>query len=472
MKKLICIALTLVMLLSALFVVAVPTTAEEPAEPITPDTSWYDPEADILFISDAADLLGMAALAADGNCFTEQTIELTADIDLNPGWTASYKVENGAAVYTAPANAWTGIPAFYGSFDGRGHTISGLYRNVEMAPVSGWVAHTGGFINEIAGGKHMFFKNVAFVNSLFICTSQEGGMGNKGIGGLIGMLKAPTFEIDNVYSDMTVVYINRTTDNKAKIGGVIGRFANITNPTVENGKITEYTSNVKNLAYAGTVMTLDASLQTGNVKLNNELNLGQILGDGTNLLPTGATDNVWRSTVLFTNCAGLGNLVSLSSEGNGGGKMTFVNYIEGKKAEGTQIVEATFKIKEKYPDATFDASKADFTYSPAVSSLVPTSVAKMLDPNEPAMPNDPSYVPPVTDDTDDTTAGEESTAAPETNAPETNAPETNTPETKGEETSGTTDDAAEEGCASAVGFAVIVPVAAVAFAFVAKKKKD
>lgn len=146
MKKLLSLFLTLCMLLSAVSVLAVNVSAADGA--LTPDTTWYTDhkEETDLYIDDAADLLGFAALlagqigndtvladaAAEAKIFTGKTVRLRADIDLNPGWIAGSRTEaigDAQGQLIVPANVWAAVNGhgFTGMFDGDGHTVSGLY---------------------------------------------------------------------------------------------------------------------------------------------------------------------------------------------------------------------------------------------------------------------------------------------------------------------------------------------------------
>jgi len=89
----------------------------------TPDTSWYTGSSPYT-ITTAEQLAGLASLSTTNN-FEGETIILGADIVLNDtsnfaNWESS-----------PPANQWTPIGTsdsrFKGTFDGNGHTISGLY---------------------------------------------------------------------------------------------------------------------------------------------------------------------------------------------------------------------------------------------------------------------------------------------------------------------------------------------------------
>ncbi|MDR0517835.1 MAG: hypothetical protein LBH25_12400 [Fibromonadaceae bacterium] len=91
------------------------------------DSEWYwENEQQTEFtISTAAQLAGLAQLVNGGNDFSGKTIKLTANIMLND--TANWRKWSE----TKPANAWTPIGngghPFYGTFDGGGKVISGVY---------------------------------------------------------------------------------------------------------------------------------------------------------------------------------------------------------------------------------------------------------------------------------------------------------------------------------------------------------
>ena len=93
------------------------------------DTSWYtnDTTVSTFYISTAAQLAGLAKLVNEGNNFSKKTIQLTKDIRLN-----EQDVPTGGHEWT-PIGKYGSRKAkkpFSGTFDGQGHTISGLYINV------------------------------------------------------------------------------------------------------------------------------------------------------------------------------------------------------------------------------------------------------------------------------------------------------------------------------------------------------
>ena len=234
MKKLLALFLTLCMLLSVVSVMAVTVGADgetADATAITPDTAWYDDnkEKTDLYIGTAAELLGFSKListqllnskdfdaATDAEkIFVGKTIHITADIDLNPGWTAGE---------TAPTNKWLSqnYHGFTGMIDGGGHTISGIY-------LSTTANHTGIFGNARGGTaeKPVGVKNLTIKNSYVASTTNI-------VSGLFGSI--PTSEnnkgrhvlIENVGMEMTIV--GATTE----VGSVFGFVSLGNNVTIRN----------------------------------------------------------------------------------------------------------------------------------------------------------------------------------------------------------------------------------------------
>ncbi len=89
------------------------------------DTSWYrNTSAKEYKIRTAEELAGLANIVNGGENFEGKTIYLENDIVLNEGDSSRWNE-------TAPKNEWTPIgekgKMFKGTFDGRGHTVSGMY---------------------------------------------------------------------------------------------------------------------------------------------------------------------------------------------------------------------------------------------------------------------------------------------------------------------------------------------------------
>lgn len=120
-------------------------------------------------ISTADELRLFASMVNGGN--PGISAKLTADIELNntTGW------ENWGN--TPPANSWTPIGDYFtGTFDGQGHTISGLYVNNSDYP-----SHYAGLFGSLDGGGTV--ENVGVTKS-YIQGSDHAGY----TGGIVGLL--------------------------------------------------------------------------------------------------------------------------------------------------------------------------------------------------------------------------------------------------------------------------------------------
>ncbi|MBE6553770.1 MAG: hypothetical protein E7666_05445 [Ruminococcaceae bacterium] len=107
-------------------------------KPIIPDFSWWNTTDKTFDISSEAQLLalvemsqrhGASPFATDLGIttkpnFKDYTFNLTEDLTFNEGTTFN---ADGTWSGKAPVNGWGVINDFYGTFNGNGHTISGLY---------------------------------------------------------------------------------------------------------------------------------------------------------------------------------------------------------------------------------------------------------------------------------------------------------------------------------------------------------
>lgn len=257
MKKYVSLFLTLCMLVAVLvpfMALTVGADGESTATgAITPDTSWYDEhkEDTDLYINDAADLLGFSKLLStqmkvnDGDVheadditkvdatlkiFYGKTVHITADIDLNPGWTLD---ENNP---TKPTNVWLNQPyhSFTGMIDGHGYTISGIWYDCSTNASN----HVGIFGN-LKGGteeKPVGAKNLAIVNSYV------NSNGNGTFGGLFGGVPASEsvlnhtgyYLLENIYVDILTVSSYATANAGYYMGGLIGYVTDKQTVTIKN----------------------------------------------------------------------------------------------------------------------------------------------------------------------------------------------------------------------------------------------
>ena len=159
-------------------------------------------ENDPYKIANGAHLAYLAAESNKGNSFSGAYFILTNDIALNSGNAEDWEV-------TAPANMFTPIgvwnSGFAGCFDGKGHTISGMYQNGNG---------NMGLFGNIGGGA--IIKNLAIVNTYVKSSAGESGA-------LVGQSDRSSTNdilIENVYIEASVYGGN------SSVGGVIGNLSN------------------------------------------------------------------------------------------------------------------------------------------------------------------------------------------------------------------------------------------------------
>jgi len=249
MKKFLSIALTAAMLLS--FAVIGTAAAEVyDGTSVSASLSGAGTEADPYLIANGADLAFFAANPVDGASY-----KLTADIV----WSSYTKGAEAPA-----ANNWTAIASFNGTFDGNGHSISGLYSKGDKS-IALFANATG------------TIKNLTIKDSYF--------EGVKYVGALVAQLvagtdsaAAPALTIDNCvsYADLCA------TKNNALIASMVG-------DALGNARTPNYLAlSVTNCVNYGTVSTT----ATGTVYIS------------------GIVGRAFGIPVVIDNCANFGDIVS------------------------------------------------------------------------------------------------------------------------------------------------------------------
>lgn len=176
---------------------------------------WYNQYAQESIIDSVEDLYGFA-LMSYSETFQNKVVKLGADITVNEG-----KATQWASGKKIPDNCWIPIgrtPAFQGTFDGDGHTISGVY-GTTAAPfmgLFGWV------------GNNSEVKNFRLTNSFFEQTSTSASA----LGSISGRLEG---KLNTIYSDAIVSTVG------VNVGGVVGY------------KLTDIESSMSNCWYDGTI---------------------------------------------------------------------------------------------------------------------------------------------------------------------------------------------------------------------------
>ncbi len=214
---------------------------------------------------------------------------LVNDIDLNPGYTFA---ADGSYTYSGEGEApsvqsWTPIGGYTGTFDGNGHTVSGMYIN----NIS--VINQGLFGVVSRGGT---VQNLGVVNSYIFSYDYVGSVVGYNIG-----------TVQNCYNTGAVV----ATSTLAYVGGVVGE----NDGTVQNCYNTGAVTGTDARAYVGGVVgyndgTVQNCYNTGTIS-SDSANKGGIVG--------GNNGNVTNCYYLNTSAStgigdGTGEATSLTAE--------------------------------------------------------------------------------------------------------------------------------------------------------------
>lgn len=200
-------------------------------------TNELSQDGGFYLISTADELRLFASMVNNGN--PGISAKLTADIELNntTGW------ENWGS--TAPANSWTPIGSYFtGTFDGQGHTISGLY----YVNNSDYPSYYVGLFGSLEGGGTV--ENVGVTKSYMQSSDYTGGIVGLMYGGTIrncyctGIVRCQGYGGGGIVG-MNYGYDNSTIENcyfagsissqygyDEMIGSIVGgRGAEYVNPT-------------------------------------------------------------------------------------------------------------------------------------------------------------------------------------------------------------------------------------------------
>ncbi len=221
-------------------------------------------------IQSAADLAYFADSVNGGNNYDKKTVKLTTDIRWNDvtnfaSWT---KTTTGLNQWTRIGNNWSRV--FAGTFDGQGHTVSGIYYVYTTSSGGGDQAH-GFFGNLIGTVKNLNLKNCYFDGT-------NGQWATK-IGAIAGLTQWGNPTIDNCHVVDTVV----DGSGKVHVGGLVGTpWADAATFTLTNSS---FSGTVKAASYAGGLvgrsgaqkLTIDKCTFNGTIALTGESN-GGIIG--------------------------------------------------------------------------------------------------------------------------------------------------------------------------------------------------
>ncbi|MBQ8849126.1 MAG: hypothetical protein IJ011_02190 [Clostridia bacterium] len=223
-----------------------------------------------------------------------KTFKLTADIDLNAGvdW-AAYNADPEGYSGIRPANVWVSS-LFWGTIDGQGHTIKGLWHEnfMKNATVKTVETNTGTKTLSFSAMKSMGLvqepKDGTVVRNLVI----DGGyfhdfstVGGCSMGAVIGCVSnGGTFAVENCYigEDFTVD-ASDTPNMNHSFGGVIG-----SNWSTDSAQ----TLTVKNVVFDGTLVTPTAATPAFGYMI------GKAQNSSSRLLNLTVTDCMFTGTLI------------------------------------------------------------------------------------------------------------------------------------------------------------------------------
>ncbi|MBQ9544536.1 MAG: hypothetical protein IJV00_05365 [Clostridia bacterium] len=203
-------------------------------------TGGYSTSDPVIYVSSVDDLMELSFVNRFiGASFASQTVRLTDNIVFNTGRASDW----GAA---PPENVWEPITGFAGTFDGDGHSISGLYVNTSGS--------AGLFASLAAGGT---VRDLALFNSRIINSATS-------CGGVIGSTGA-NCRVENVFCEAIIEC------SSSMAGGIV---AVVGNNTVVDGCV-----------FAGSIWAqgrycggIVGNTNFNRVTITNCLNLGSVAG--------------------------------------------------------------------------------------------------------------------------------------------------------------------------------------------------
>ena len=291
---------------------------------IVADTTWYDASKTNQTIVDEADFYGLTKLSLLKNTFAGKVVELSDDMELNPGWS----ITKGT-----PKNEWIPIGQlsgcdFVGSFNGNGHVISGVYVDSNIANTGlfgqaggnnayiknfivrdSYFHNTVGTIGAVAGFGHVDISNIYIEDTVEVSSSGVATGGIVGLfgsnnertisncwfagtvessysatfqncGGIVGQINMGTKTISNCLNTGTVIGNFSANSGQIGVGGIIGRVDK-----------SQYATNL--------AVTIDSCLNTSDIDVNHQYGAGSIAGNlnaGTvTIQNTYTTDDIWNT---------------------------------------------------------------------------------------------------------------------------------------------------------------------------------
>ena len=219
-----------------------------------------------------------------------------------------------------PANAWTPIDNFSGTFDGDGYTIRGLYLSEtygESAPADG--ACYSGMFRKVEGGT---IKNLHLVDSYVGGKFQQQGVSYAGfqsyVGGICGYASA-TATIEGCTFSGTLEALATKKESVLYMGGICGYNAGTLKRLKFSGRLTAENNSSR---HEVSILSYGGGICGKNIGTVQEcVNEGQIIGTGYNPVAGGICGEDYsftnQETNAIKNCINKGEVRSITEGGQG-----------------------------------------------------------------------------------------------------------------------------------------------------------
>lgn len=258
---------------------------------VTQNGEWYE-------IANGGQLLDYAKKIAAGTIAGNSKAKLTTDVDLE--WCDF----PGIGVYNG------GDKKFQGTFDGQGHTVRGMYRNI-LGGVTGQ-----GMFNHV---ENATIKDLTVAGEIQI---HEGGSSTYFIGGVVGLGSAGV-TLEDVTSSVDINIIKGSAESRI-IGGLAGRVAGTMNRCRYNGTMdlgtivgqqiggvlaSANTTTVTNCLFDGTILAATSNTTDTKVVIGGLLGIDNAKATISNCLSNG-TITLSNASVVTTNVGAVWGKIS------------------------------------------------------------------------------------------------------------------------------------------------------------------
>lgn len=229
----------------------------EITENITPNTEWYSVDKIQFSITTAEELAGLAALVNEGTDFTSQIIYLEADVDL--GYKEWIPIGNAEQ-------------SFKGTFNGNGHTISGLKIHAE-ASYLGLFGNNSGNIFDFTVANATVYQKDAYENISIVCGYSSVAITDVSASGFIDAARSKNVGAiaGQITAQVSKVSSFAEVNGAECVGGIAGKatlasavLSEITNTGAVSGGVS--TGGLIGDAQASGTMQTDKISNTGAVK--------------------------------------------------------------------------------------------------------------------------------------------------------------------------------------------------------------